>query len=143
MEGIRDFTNYFHRASYLQYPLMLLAVGYCYKPLIGGFDTMWDDYNYGLIFMGLAFSFSTLQDTTKTQNRISRKVFENPVWAGRFLLYILVMVIFFLSSGIYGLFASKVEIISSLSYGLISLGVGMIGVLKAAGEMAQYHSKSI
>lgn len=25
---------------------------------------MWNDYNYGLIFMGLAFSFATLQDTT-------------------------------------------------------------------------------
>jgi hypothetical protein len=140
---MRDFTIYFHRASYLQYPLMLLAVGYCYKPLISGFETMWADYNYALIFMGLSLSFSTLQDTTKTQNKMSKRVFENAVWAKRFLFYLLVLVIVFLATGLYGLFATESEIINSLSYGLLSVGVGLIGLLKAAGEMAHYHSKSI
>ena len=116
---MKDFTLYFHRASYLQYPLMLVAVGYCYKPLISGFETMWADYNYALIFM----------------------VFENPVWAKRFLFYLLVLVIVFLCAGMYGLFASASEIINSLSYGLLSLGVGLIGLLKAAGEMAKFHFK--
>ncbi|MBK7634368.1 MAG: hypothetical protein IPJ13_08820 [Saprospiraceae bacterium] len=138
---MKDFTLYFHRASYLQYPLMLVAVGYCYKPLISGFETMWADYNYALIFMGLSISFSTLRDTTKTQNKMSKRVFENPVWAKRFLFYLLVLVIVFLCAGMYGLFASASEIINSLSYGLLSLGVGLIGLLKAAGEMAKFHFK--
>lgn len=141
--GIKDFTDYFHKASYIQYPLMILAVGYFYKPIFAGFDSMWIDYNYGLIFMGLGLSFATLQDTTKTQNKFSKRIYENPVWAGRFLLYILTLVVLFLVCGIYGLFAADTEIISSLSYGLLSLGVGLIGVLKAAGEMAHYHSKSV
>ncbi len=140
---MRDFTNYFHKASYIQYPLLILALGYFYKPFFTGFELMWDDYNYRLIFMGLGMSFATLQDTTKTQNKFSKRIYENPVWAGRFLIYILILVIVFLSSGVYGLFTVKEEILSSLSYGLISLGVGMIGVLKSAGEMAHYHSKSI
>ena len=138
---MKDFTLYFHRASYLQYPLMLVAVGYCYKPLISGFETMWADYNYALIFMGLSISFSTLRDTTKTQNKMSKRVFENPVWAKRFLFYLLVLVIVFLCAGMYGLFASASKIINSLSYGLLSLGVGLIGLLKAAGEMAKFHFK--
>ena len=138
---MKDFTLYFHRASYLQYPLMLVAVGYCYKPLISGFETMWADYNYALIFMGLSISFSTLQDNTKTQNKMSKRVFENPVWAKRFLFYLLVLFIVFLCAGMYGLFASGSEIINSLSYGLLSLGVGLIGLLKAAGEMAKFHFK--
>ena len=138
---MKDFTLYFHRASYLQYPLMLVAVGYCYKPLISGFETMWADYNYALIFMGLSISFSTLRDTTKTQNKMSKRVFENPVWAKRFLFYLLVLVIVFLCAGMYGLFASVSEIINSLSYGLLSLGEGLIGLLKAAGEMAKFHFK--
>lgn len=138
---MKDFTLYFHRASYLQYPLMLVAVGYCYKPLISGFETMWADYNYALIFMGLSISFSTLRDTTKTQNKMSKRVFENPVWAKRFLFYLLVLFIVFLCAGMDGLFASGSEIINSLSYGLLSLGVGLIGLLKAAGEMAKFHFK--
>ena len=55
----------------------------------------------------------------------------------------MVLVIVFIVGGLYALFASETEIINSLSYGLLSLGVGMLGVLKSAGEMAQYHSESI
>jgi hypothetical protein len=140
---MNDYKEYFQKASYLQYPLMLSAVGYFYKPFFTGFDSMWNDYNYGLIFMGLGFSFATLQDTTKTQNEFSKKIYKNPVWSRRFLIYIMVLVIVFIVGGLYALFASETEIINSLSYGLLSVGVGLLGVLKSAGEMAQYHSESI
>jgi magnesium-transporting ATPase (P-type) len=138
---MKDPKKTFHYISYLQYPLMLIGLFYCYKPLFGNLDMIWADLNKGLIFFGLGISFSTLQDTTKTQNKISRRIFEKPTYAKAFLVLIFVQVLFFILLGMFGLFLSEKTPVNELSFGIISIGIGFIGVLKSAVEMAHHHRK--
>lgn len=131
--------NIFQKISYLQYPILLIGIFYIFKPIIYGFENMWEDYNYALIFYGLGISFSTLQDTTKTQNKFSRKIWENPKKGKAALVSIGLMALFFLVMGLSGIYFSESEILKQLSFGLIVLGIGVIGLLKTAVEMFENH----
>ena len=57
--------------------------------------------------MGLGISFSTLQDTTKTQNKISKIVYQNPKYAKIFIIYVILLTLFFLSFGLFGFLFSQ------------------------------------
>lgn len=129
----------FQKISYLQYPLMMVALYYIFKPYITGFETIWEDYNLGLLFMGLSISFSTLQDTTKTQNSISRKVWQNPKKGKIALAFLGLTASIFFLFGMYGIFSSKSLALQNLSYGLIVMGIGIVGLLKTALEMFENH----
>jgi hypothetical protein len=52
-------------------------------------------------------------------------------------------VVFFSVAGLIGLFLNDQSPMKDLSLGLISIGIGMIGMLKAAGEMAVYQQANI
>ena len=131
--------NIFQKISYLQYPVMLIALFYAFKPYVVGFDAIWENYNYTLIFMGLGISLSTLQDTTKTQNELSRKVWEDPRKGKIAILFITFLAAFLILIGLYGVYLSSSEILAQLSFGTIVLGIGVIGLLKAAIEMFENH----
>jgi magnesium-transporting ATPase (P-type) len=92
---MKDPKKLFHKISYLQYPLMLLGLFYCCKPTLFGIDSIWMDLNKGLVFFGLAISLSTLQDITKTQEKISKRIFENPNYARIFLWLVVFQNYFF------------------------------------------------
>jgi glucose uptake protein GlcU len=129
----------FQKVSYLQYPLMFTAMYYILKPYFIGFDTIFVNYNYALIFMGLGISFSTLQDTTKTQNEFSKKVWENPIKGKLALMIISFLALFLILIGFYGVYISENENLKQLSYGIIVLGIGIVGLLKSAIEMFENH----
>lgn len=129
----------FHKISYIQYPLMLIALFFMFKPYFTGFEMIWENYNNALIFMGLAISFSTLQDTQKTQNKISKKVWENPRKGKIFLVIMGLTALFFILSGMYGIFISENGIFKEVSFGMFVFGIGFIGMLKAAMEMFENH----
>ena len=129
----------FQKISYLQYPLMLVAMYYVLKPYFIGFDTIWENYNYAMIFMGLGISFSTLQDTKKTQNKFSRKTWENPKKGKLALIIIASLGLFVILIGLYGLYISTSEVLKQMSFGAIVLGIGIVGLLKAAIEMFENH----
>lgn len=131
--------NIFQYLSYLQYPLMIFGLFYAYKPLIFGMDNFWKDINTMLIFMGLAISFSTLQDTTKVQNKLSEKVWKNQKYANYFLVYLAIMTFLILGFGVFGYFFSTNENIQEVAFGAFVLGIGLIGLLKMAIEMAEYQ----
>ena len=131
----------FHYISYLQYPLILVAVYHSIKPYFTGFENVWADLNGFLIFAGLSISFSTLQDTQKTQNKVSRKVWENPTAGKTFLVVLSLMTLLTLIFGVFGFFTSENEIITEPSVGVIVLGIGLVGLLKAAIEMFENHRK--
>lgn len=134
-----DPRNTFHKISYLQYPFMLVGLFYAFKPYFVGFDTIWENVNYGLIFLGLGISFSTLQDTTKTQNKASKKVWESPK-KGKFAISVMaLMAIFLIVVGLYWLYISTSEILKQLAFGVIVLGIGLVGMLKVAIEMFENH----
>lgn len=132
----------FHYISYLQYPLLLVGLFYCYKPFFDNYDLLWVDLNKGLVFFGLGISISTLQDTTKTQNKVSRRVFENKRYTKIFLLVLVLQIFLFTGIGLRGLFGTDIKPLADLSFGFISIGIGMIGLLKGAIEIAENLTKS-
>lgn len=138
---MKNAKQIFHYISYLQYPIMLAALYFSFRPLLTNLATIWVDYNKALMLMGIAISFSTLQDTQKTQNQLSKRVFENPKYANIFLVVICVQILVFTSFGIFGFFVSENAAIKEVAFGLILLGMGLVGLLKSAVEMAENHRK--
>lgn len=136
---MNNVNNIFHRISYLQYPLMLVALFHTVVPYFSGFDTFWASINQALIFAGLGISFSTLQDTRKTQNDFSKKIWQDPKKGHRAILLIAVSALAMLGFGMYGLYVSRNEIVKEVSFGLLMLGIGYIGLLKSAIEMFENH----
>ncbi|WP_222931449.1 hypothetical protein [Xanthovirga aplysinae] len=97
--------------------------------------------NNVMIIMGVGISFSTLQDTTKTQNKMSRKIWESPK-KGKIVIFILAfMVLLFIGIGLIGYFSANNNRFKDLSIGITILGVGIIGFLKSAIEMFENHRK--
>ena len=134
-----DARNTFHKISYLQYPFMLVGLYYAFKPYVVGFDTIWENANYGMIFLGLGISFSTLQDTTKTQNKASRKIWESPKKGKLAIVIMAIMAAFLIFVGLFGIYISTSEILKQLAFGVIVLGIGQVGMLKVAIEMFENH----
>ena len=131
--------NILNKISYLQYPFMLISIYYIVKPYIVGFDTIWENYNLGLLFMGIAISLSTLQDTTKMQNEMSRKIWEDPKKGKRMLIALALLAFGCISIGIFGSSISTNEALKELSYGVIVLGIGLIGMLNTAMDLFENH----
>ena len=141
-----NFKTLFHYISFLQYPLMLIGLYFAFKPYFLGIeqlrenpDLIFKNLNSLLIFMGLGVSFSSLQDTTKTQNKFSEKIWKNPKKGKIMIAFISLMILFFLTFGLIGYYFAKVGVLKELSIGIIVLGLGMFGFLKAAIEMFENH----
>lgn len=134
-------TKIFHIISYLQYPLIVTAL-VLYYPLIKSYkagNLDWELVNYILILFGTALSFSTLQDTTKTQNKISKRVWSDPVKGKIMLIFFAVMSHFFIIIGFIFMIYKKNSMQENVAVGIIVLGIGMIGILKSAIEMFENH----
>ena len=132
-------TQWFQWVSYLQYPLMLAALGYILVPYFKGFDHFWPSVNQALIFAGLGISFSTLQDTRRTQNELSRKIWEDPKKGKRMLLVMSLTALVLLGTGLYGFMIARDGIVKEVAFGTLMLGISYIGLLKAAIEMHEHH----
>lgn len=134
--------NTFQIISYFQYPLMLLALFFVIKPSFSGLDNLdilFLNYNSALIFLGLAISFSTLQDTTKTQNNFSKKIWTNPKKGKKMIFLISVVTFSTLILGISLYFFQKNVNLKELSFGIIVIGIGLIGFLKTAIDLFENH----
>ncbi len=138
----------FHYISYLQYPLMFIALYFAFKPYLNGFeasahsiDLIFESLNKMLIFMGLAISFSTLQDTSKTQNKLSRKIWEHPKKGKITIVILALFTLFLVALGLISLFNIHDTRLKELSIGIIVLGIGLVGMLKTTIEMFEYHRK--
>lgn len=143
-----NFKTVFHYISYLQYPLMLAVMYFMFKPYISGIDQLkgnpemiYKSLNSALIFMGLAISFSSLQDTTKTQNKLSRKIWESPLKGKIMILVMCSMIGLFLILGLNGYYNSSSGMLKELCIGMLILGLGMFGLLKSMIEMFENHRK--
>lgn len=135
---------WFHRASYLQYPFFLMGVFYAYRPLLSSMDMLWVDLNKGLVFLGLGISLSTLQDTTKTQNNFSKRIFQNERYSKVFMVVLIAQILLYTLGGLWAFLMMDSGPLYDLSFGLISVGIGMIGLLKGAIEIASHlQSKTV
>ena len=133
--------KFFHMISYLQYPLILVALVF-YVPFVMSLLNKavdWSYLNYSLILLGVALSFSTLQDTTTTQNELSKKIWQDPKKGQRMLYLVAVMALLFMLAGFLFLFVLPIKGAEDVAVGLIVLGIGFIGILKAAIEMFENH----
>ncbi len=91
--------------------------------------------------MGLGISFSSLQDTSKAQNKFSKKNWENPKKGKIMIAFMSFMILCSLIFGLIGYFSTEVGVLKELSIGIIVLGLGMFGLLKASIEMFENHRK--
>lgn len=118
---------------------MLVAIVLILYSIITDIQTIFHYFNQALVFMGLGISFSTLQDTTTTQNEISRRVWEDPVKGRRMITVSSISTFVIILLGITGLLSAPDSVIRQLSIGLIAFGIGLIGMLKAMIEMFENH----
>lgn len=132
--------QFFQYLSYLQYPFMLAALYYSFQCVIAGTPgraAILDSLNYTLLFAGIGIGLSSLQDPTKTQNKMSRRIWESPT-KGRYLLILFALEAFVpIIVGLYGAFRATDTALNQLSLGMVALGLGMIGLLKTAIEMRE------
>ena len=137
MLSTKDFFNWL---SYLQYPLMLISLGFMLKPVIlGNKAAFLKDYNSALIFMGLSITFSTLQDTTKTQNKLSLTIYQSR-WKSRvFFCMIGGTILTLIGVGLYAMLTTNKMKLQELAVGMVVLGMSIIGLLKSAMEMGEHH----
>jgi len=82
-----------------------------------------------------------LQDFTKTQNKLSKKIWESRRKGKVFLGMIVGWILFFLIFGIIGLYSTNIQILREVALGSIVLGIGCIGMLRVAIEMHEHHRK--
>lgn len=127
----------FHLISYLQYPVMIPGLFYALKPYFDGVNVDLENLNNALVFVGLGISLSTLQDTTKTQNKLFKLIAKNPKTGKTIIILMSVITFLILVLGICGIFFSGNDMLNQLYFGLILLGVGLIGFLKSAMEIIE------
>ena len=143
-----NFRQIFQYLSYMQYPLMLIALYYMIAPYFHGFAALkanpgliFSHFNLGFLFMGLGISFASLQDTTKTQNKFSLQIWESPQKGKIAIILMSLMILLFLTCGLIGYVFSPQGGLKEMSVGAIVLSLGMFGFLKAAVEMFENHRK--
>ncbi len=147
---MKNTRQFFHLLSYLQYPLMLLALYHMGKPYFDGslgnadqINLFLESMNNMLIFMGLGISFASLQDTSKTSLKFEKRIWQNARWGKLFLVMITALPLFTIGFGFFGYFISDHEKIQTVAFGSIVLGVGLIGFLKVAVEVFEKHRDGI
>ncbi|MCL7765380.1 hypothetical protein MPF19_18310 [Polaribacter sp. Z014] len=111
------------------------------KYLTQNINILFENLNSFLIFIGLAISFSTLQDTTKTSLNFEKKIWKNPRKGKIIIITISLTTFSILAYGIFGLSIISNENLKELSFGAITLGIGLIGFLKTGVEIFDNHRK--
>ncbi len=134
-----DARQFFQWLSYLQYPALLVAFGYAARPLFNGMGGMLDAYNSALLYAGVGVGMASLQDPSRTQNQISKKVWQDPR-KGRWMLWLITaQALLPIVLGLVGAALAPSTALSQLALGLVAFGLGMIGLLKTAIEMREHH----
>ena len=131
--------------SYIQYPLLLIGLFLIAKPFFKGFEFLssnseylFQSYNNALIFLGLALSFASLQDASKTSLKYEKKIWRNPKKAKIIFIITLFTLFVFFIGGMLG-FIVKESVIKEFSYGSIILAIGLLGYLKLQTEIFEQH----
>jgi magnesium-transporting ATPase (P-type) len=125
---------------------MFIGLYFVLSPYFSGLEKLkenpelfFQSLNSALIFLGLGVSFSSLQDTTKTQNNVSKKIWEHPKKGKIAIIFMSLLIMIILIFGMIGYFVSNNGILKELSVGIIIFALGMFGLLKAAIEMFENH----
>lgn len=138
---MKDPKKLFHIVSYLQYPILAGSLIFYIPFIISMFNQTpdWNALNFMLILVGLGLSFSTLQDTTTTQNKFSERIWKSPKKGKYTLIGMTVFASLLIVSGLVFMFLSKDDLTNSVAVGVMVLGIGYIGILKSGIEMYENH----
>ena len=125
---------------------MLVALYFCVRMGIAaagvaesGWSDVYEAANMVLLHGGIGIGLSSLQDPTRTQNTVSRRIWEDPR-KGRWMLGLLAAYAFgAMTLGLAGAYVSGDPVLSQLSLGLLAFGLGMVGLLRTAMEMREHH----
>lgn len=133
----------FHWLSYLQYP-MIVASFIFYVPfimsMISGEPNL-ELLDKFLIMLGVSLSFSTMQDTTKTQNKLSKRVWESPRAGKVFLAVLGVFTLILIVAGLVLLLLPVTSVFGEIAVGILLLGLGLLGLMQSAIEMFENHRR--
>lgn len=135
----------FHYVSFLQYPFLLVALYYCYEPLIKGIKTfskesLIGNYNLALLCLGVAFSFTSLADTSK-RTKLTDLIYKKEKRTKNWLIYVCSLIILIFSLAIICQFFINDDLFKNLSIGLFVFGLGMLSILKMNLEIIKTYQK--
>lgn len=135
----------FHYVSFLQYPFMAIALYYCYAPLFKGLDnfdldSLIESFNLGLLFMGIALSFTSLADIRK-RTKLGDKVFGKEKRARNWLIYVSCLVLATFCLAIICRFFLNNEKFENLAIGIFVFGIGLLGLLRMNIEIIKSYQK--
>jgi len=133
--------KFFHYISFVQYPFLALALFFAYRPIFKGIDTMIEDFNNGLLFMGIAMSFASLADIRK-RTKLGDRIYGKVKNAKRWVIYVISVVILLFGIAIFLHFISSNEEIKQLSTGVFVLGIGMVGMLRMNLEIIKSYQQN-
>lgn len=149
--------QFFQYISYLQYPILLVGLYFIVATMIQFdpelvshegtkderlqllFDLIAPGINIGLMFLGIALSLSTLQDPTKTQNKLSHVVWSDAKKGKIMLITMALTAALFLILSLMGLFLFPNSLLNELAFGILAIGIAYIGMLRVAIEMFEHH----
>ncbi|GAA4277837.1 hypothetical protein [Aquimarina mytili] len=130
----------FHYISFLQYPFLIIALYYCYKPIIFESEDFASDYNFGLLFLGIGLSFTSLADIKK-RTKLGDRIFGKPKNAKRWIIYLSILIVIIFTLGIFTMFFTKHQELKDISVGLLVLGIGIIGLLRMNLEIIKTYQE--
>ena len=126
----------FHYFSYIKYPILIIGIYYFYKPFFSENSNLLEDYNYGLILLGLGMGLDSLKDYGKL-TWLDKKVYHNPKIAKYYFSVLGLVILSVIISGIIGYFSTEQNALKELSIGFIIFGIGTIGILKAGIQVTK------
>lgn len=136
----------FQGLSYLQYPALAVSLVFAVQAVLAlaalktqGWSPIFDRLNDVLLYAGVGIGLSSLQDPSRTQNKLSLRVWQDPA-KGRVLLWVLSLeALVPIVIGLVGAAQARDSAFRQLSLGMVAFGLGMIGLLKTAIEMREHH----
>lgn len=147
----------FQYISYLQYPLLVVGLGYLVYTMVSILpelralgdredeglsllmNAMASGVNTSLMFIGISMSFSTLQDPRKTQNKLSLQVWSDPKKGKAMLFMMAITSISLILFSMTALLLFPDSVLAELSFGILTLGIAYMGVLRVAIDMFEHH----
>lgn len=129
----------FQWLGYLRYAALLVALFQAFRPVPDDMQGMAEACNAVLLYAGVGIGMSSLQDPTRTQNTVWRKVWEDPCKGGWMPGVLAMQALLSIALGLLGTVLAGSTVPAQLSLGLVAFGLGMIGLLKTAMEMRGHH----
>lgn len=97
-----------------------------------------EDINNGLLFLGIALSFTSLIDINR-RTRVGDYIYGNPRRSAIWLSYLCILILGLFGLGIYGQFFSEKEGIKAVATGFMVLGIGVLSLLRMTLEIIKTY----